>query len=180
MLFALEDMPDEAEIYIFAATRKVTRQEAEGIRSAVDSWIAEWSAAFPMCPISASRLHCDGQVIIWAADDRPRGTHALTGSDLDPLFERLYFFGQHQLPPFDVENAGWALIVGDEVVPFGPDWKRLIESGSLTLDTFVVGMCTVAEWRTGYLIRRLKDDLFLAEHLFQDRASDGHSGWRTP
>jgi hypothetical protein len=160
MLRELEEMPDEAIIYVFVASRPLAESEQQELVDLVNQWGRAWSSWWSGFSASAARSLLDGWVVIWAADDPTR--HAgdqpyLKGGDLDPLFRQTELFEACQSPPLSL-GYGEGFIVGGEVLLLGERLREHLEAGRITKDTLMFSTCPVSEWREGRFVHRLGDD----------------------
>lgn len=160
MLRDLGDMPDEARIYIFVASRPLTPDEAREIVALFDAWLTLWSAA-NRCAASLTTSKWNGQVLYFAMDERPREARGieggLTGSDLDWLYRPLWTLESHVAPRVEV-TPGLAVFVDGKLVPWGPAWRELYMNRQFNEDMQIITPCAVADWRAGRLVHRLGDD----------------------
>lgn len=169
MLRVLEDMPDEAQIYLFVASRPLRADEEREIVALFDAWLTLWSAA-NQCPASTTTSLWDGQVLYFAVDERPRqamGVHGgLTGSDLDWLYGPLWTFESQSDPPIEV-TPGIAVIAGGQCLPLALAWHKRYAGAQFAADMQIITPCTVADWKAGRLVHRLGDDAWAVEALLQ-------------
>jgi hypothetical protein len=168
MLLTFDQMSDEAQIWVFIASRSLSPQEGVRLLILTDEWLTEWSGYYPLCETAASQLLLERQVLIWAVNAHPREQQGisghLTGSDLDPWFSRRDRFAAALVPPVGIEGNMDFLVEGS-VVALGPAVLELARQGFIRRDTLVFDSCTMADWRADRFLHPLSDIPSLVQQL---------------
>ena len=148
-LVPFSTLPDSSRIWIFAADRRLTDQEAAELGKSLEGYLESWKAHG--APVQASSELRYNQFLIIAANPdvtAPSGcsidnmTHAI--SDLGEKFD-IDFFGQMNVFYKDGEEI--------KVVGRG-EFKRLAKEGIVNVETMVFdnSITTLGELRDNWLI----------------------------
>lgn len=78
------ELPDDARLWIFAASRPLTSADSEGVLERVDRFLSEWHAHGHR--VVGSTELCYNQFLLVAADERATG---VSGCSIDSLFHTL-------------------------------------------------------------------------------------------
>jgi hypothetical protein len=176
MLRDLCDMPVEARIYIFVASRPLTADEEREVLALFDAWLTLWSVT-NQCAASTTTAQWDGQVLYFAIDERSRearGVHGgLSGSDLDWLYGPLSTLESQFTPPIEV-TPGIAVIADGQCLPLALAWRKRYAATQFTAAMQIIKPCAVADWRTDRFVRRLGDDEWAVEAFLNGRINTSH------
>jgi hypothetical protein len=163
MLKPLGEMPEDAMVYVFVASRLLTENEQHTLVAIVNRWAREWMSVPAPCSASAAQILLGGWAVAWAAQELTSDltVRDLTGADFDPLFRAVEHFGSQQVPPL-LFGFGEGFLVNDEVLPMIEGSKErlreLLLAGQITTDTLLFHAAPVGVWRAGQFVHRLGDD----------------------
>ena len=83
-LVSLDQLPDDARAWVFAATDAPSTEHVATLLASVDEFLAEWRAHG--APLACGRDWRDGRFLCVAVDERAAGA---SGCSIDGLFRRL-------------------------------------------------------------------------------------------
>jgi hypothetical protein len=149
-------MPDDARLWVFAAPRPLTDQQAAALLERADAFLERWAAHG--APVLGARDFRDRRFLLIAADERATG---VSGCSIDSL--------QHALADAegalgtDLRRAGslvfWRDAAGEVRSAERPEFRRLAQAGEVGEDTAVFDntVATVGDVRAGRWETRLRD-----------------------
>jgi hypothetical protein len=149
-------MPDDARLWVFAAPRPLTDEQAAALLGCVDDFLERWAAHG--APVLGARDFRDGRFLLVAADERATG---VSGCSIDSL--------QHALADAegalgtDLRRAAslvfWRDASGDVRSAERPEFRRLAQAGEVGEGTVVFDntVGTVGDIRAGRWETRLRD-----------------------
>src|SRR5262245_34188873 len=76
-----DTLPDDARLWVFAASEQVSREQADGLLSAVDEWLSDWKAHGE--PLTCARDWRDDRFLAIGVDQSTAGA---SGCSIDALF----------------------------------------------------------------------------------------------
>lgn len=79
-LIPFADLPDHAHLWVFPASRRLSREELEELGGATDQFLAQWTAH--SVPLSTGREIRDDQFVLVAVDESAAGA---SGCSIDAL-----------------------------------------------------------------------------------------------
>ena len=148
-------IPDDARVWVFAASRPLSEAEQETLGAAADEFLARWAAHG--APVLGGREVLHGRFLVVAADERATG---VSGCSIDSLFHALG----------DVEReigAGlrdsslvfWRGADGQVRSAPRPEFRRLAQAGEVGEDTVVFDntIATAGDVRGGRWETRFRD-----------------------
>lgn len=145
-----ETMPDDARLWVFAATHPVDAAGERALLDAVDRHLAQWHAHGQ--PLSCARDWREGRFLAVAVDQRSAGA---SGCSIDGLFRAL-----RALEP----ELGTSLTAGGSVFYRAPNgevtavprdrFEELAEAGAVdaTTPVFDTSLTTAGDWRSRFEI----------------------------
>lgn len=166
---SFSELPDDARVWVFAASDRVTGDRAAQLLTAVDEWLAEWKAHGE--PLTSAREWRDDRFLVIGVDQSTAGA---SGCSIDALFRILQSF-QRQL--------GTSLVGGGRV--FYRNHAGEVESatrtsfsgraaaGDVGADTMVydTSLTTAASYRNRFMLRA--GDAWHRELLEPQKVSSG-------
>ena len=143
-----DSLPDDARLWVFAASEPVTGNRADMLLNAVDEWLAEWKAHGE--PLTCARDWRDDRFLAIGVDQSTAGA---SGCSIDALFR---VFKELQA------SGGPSMLDGSRVFHRGTDsavksqsraeFVKSAASGEVGADTpvFDTSVTTAAAYRTGF------------------------------
>lgn len=130
---SFSDLPDDARLWIFAASRPLRPEESASLLARVDEFLAGWQAhGRPV--VGARDLRLD-QFLLIAADERATG---VSGCSIDSLY-RVLKEAEHDLGVSLLDSSLVFYRDGDGTVraTSRPDFRELLRDGGIDEDTLV-------------------------------------------
>jgi hypothetical protein len=150
-IIRFSELPDDARLWVFAASDAVIGERSQTLLSAVDEWLAEWKAHGE--PLSCGREWRDDHFLVIGVDQSTAGA---SGCSIDALFRVL-----QQLQG----SLGTSLVGGGRVFYRGADGRitavsrgefalRAAAGGiDATTEVFDITTTTAAAYRRGFSAR---------------------------
>lgn len=145
-------MPGDARLWVFAAPRPLTDDEAARVEAEVDAFLAGWNAHGH--PVVGARALLHGRFLLVAADERATG---VSGCSIDSLFRALARL-QGAVGASLLDGAGHVFYrdrAGEVAAAPRAEFRRLAREGAVdgatvvfdnTVDT--VGALRAGRWET--------------------------------
>jgi hypothetical protein len=141
-------LPDDARVWVFAASRDLTAEESAALLRRVDGFMEHWNAHG--APVVGARDFRHGRFLLVAADERATG---VSGCSTDSLFHTLAE-AERELDA-TLRNAAslvfWRGADGGVRGVPRPEFRRLAQSGEVGEETVVFDntIATVGDVREG-------------------------------
>jgi hypothetical protein len=128
---SFSDLPDDARLWVFAASRPLTSEESTSLLARVDGFLAGWHA-HGHAVVGARDLRLD-QFLLIAADERATG---VSGCSIDSLY-RVLKEAEHDLGVGLLDASLVFYRDGDGAVRAAsrPDFRELLRDGGIDEDT---------------------------------------------
>lgn len=150
-----DQLPDDARVWVFAASRPLTEAESAGLLRGVDGFIERWAAHG--APVRGARDWRHDRFLLVGADERATG---VSGCSIDSLFHALA-----------AAEAATGVTLRDSSLVFfrdtagevrsvpRPDFRRMAAAGEVAEDTVVFDntVTTAGDMRAGRWETRLRD-----------------------
>jgi hypothetical protein len=149
-------MPDDARLWVFAAPRDLTADEAETVLRHVNDFLARWAAHG--APVLGARDLRDSRFLLIAADERATG---VSGCSIDSMTHTLGDI--EQVVGTSLRSAAslvfWRDAEGRVRSATRPEFRALAQAGELSEDTIVFDntVPTVGDVRAGRWETRFRD-----------------------
>lgn len=161
-------LPDEARLWTFAASRPLSAAEAERLLGRVDAHLAQWRAHGR--PVVGAREWREDRFLLVAADERASG---VSGCGIDSLFHALGEAERELGVTLRDRSRVWFRDRAGEVRALGrPEFRALVRGGEVDGETRVFDHTaeTVGDERTGRWERPLRTS-WHAEVFLHDTGS---------
>ena len=154
-MVSFDQMPDDARVWVFAASRPLSAAESESLLARVDGFIDGWAAHG--APVRGARDWRHDRFLLVGADERATG---VSGCSIDSLFHVLAAAEAESgvtlrdaTPVFFRDAAGEVRSVPR------PEFRRMAAAGEVADDTVVFDntVTTVGAVREGRWETRLRD-----------------------
>lgn len=128
---SFSDLPDDARLWVFAASRALTPEESASLLARVDDFLAGWHA-HGHAVVGARDLRLD-QFLLIAADERATG---VSGCSIDSLY-RVLQDAERDLQVGLLDSSLVFYRDGDGTVRAAsrPDFRELLRDGGIDEDT---------------------------------------------
>jgi hypothetical protein len=148
-------LPDDARVWVFAASRALSGAEQASLLSRVDDFLARWNAHGH--PVVGARDLRHDQFLVLAADERATG---VSGCSIDSLFGALRQVQQELGATLLDSTTVWFRDRDGHVRGLSrPEFRALARSGGVDADTVVFDntVATVGDVRQGRWETALRD-----------------------
>jgi hypothetical protein len=152
---SFDQLPDDARVWVFAASRPLSETESESLLRGVDGFIGGWAAHG--APVRGARDWRHERFLLVGADERATG---VSGCSIDSLFHALAAAeAQMGVTLRDATPVFFRDAAGDVRSVPRPDFRRMAAAGEVTEDTVVFDntVTTVGAVREGRWETRLRD-----------------------
>lgn len=145
-----DELPDHGRLWVFPATRDLTKPESELLMRAVDDFLASWSAHG--APLRSGREIKEGRFLIVGVDV---DSEAPSGCSIDALVNRLRALGSELEVRLIDHGPVWYRGGGGVRTASRGDFRRLAESGAVPpgVAVFDTTLTSVGQLRQGGLER---------------------------
>jgi hypothetical protein len=152
---SFDQLPDDARVWVFAASRPLNEAESASLLRGVDAFIDGWAAHG--APVRGAREWREDRFLLVGADERATG---VSGCSIDSLFHALAAAEAATGVTLRDATPVFFRDAGGEVrsVP-RPDFRRMAAAGEVGEDTVVFDntVTTVGAVREGRWETRLRD-----------------------
>jgi hypothetical protein len=148
-------LPDDARVWVFAASRPLTEEESGKLLGAVDDFLARWAAHG--APVAGARDFRHGRFLLMAADERATG---VSGCSIDSLFHTLGALeAELGVSLRDSSQVFWREGGGEVRSAPRPEFRKLAQAGEVGEDTPVFDntVSTAGQLRAGKWETRFRD-----------------------
>ena len=145
------ELPDDARVWVFAASDRVTGDPAAQLLDAVDGWLADWKAHGE--PLTSAREWRDDRFLVIGVDQSTAGA---SGCSIDALFRILQSL-QRRLGTSLVGGSRvfYRNRAGDVESATRADFAARSAAGDVDADTVVYdpSLTTAADYRNRFVVR---------------------------
>lgn len=143
---AFSDLPPEARLWIFPASRPLSREEEAELLSRVDDFLDQWAAHGS--PLTSGREWREGRFLMIGVDE---STAPPSGCSIDSLARLLKTLGAEWQMSFLDHSAVWFRKEGEAIRVSRSEFRALVEAGEADLATPVLdnAIVRVAELQSG-------------------------------
>jgi hypothetical protein len=152
---SFDQLPDDARVWVFAASRPLSGAESAPLLRGVDGFIDRWAAHG--APVRGARDWRHERFLLVGADERATG---VSGCSIDSLFHALAAAeAQTGVPLRDSSLVFFRDAAGEIRSAPRPEFRRLAAAGEVTDDTPVFDntVTTAGDIRSGRWETRLRD-----------------------